>query len=88
MRAPISLYELSLQEGAGASPSQRTGTRLGGVVSSRDCRVDSDKNDHNTVKPVGKPRSSVREILEFEKSRERYLPVYCQIRMGHSNEKR
>src|SRR5579863_10268900 len=26
-------------EGAGAGPSQRTGTRLGGVVSSRDCRL-------------------------------------------------
>jgi len=41
-----------LEEGAGADPSQRTGTRLGGVVSSRDCRVDVGDVGHNTVKTV------------------------------------
>ena len=39
-------------EGAGASPSQRTGTRLGGVVSSRDCSVERRPNSHNRVKAV------------------------------------
>ena len=46
---------ISLQtflEGAGAGPSQRTGTRLGGVVSSRVCRLVRPASRHNRVKPV------------------------------------
>ena len=39
-------------EGAGADPSQRSGTRLGGVVSSRDCRLFGLFRSHNTVDPV------------------------------------
>jgi len=40
-------------EGAGADPSQRIGTRLGGVVSSRDCRLVRRVLAHNRVKTVG-----------------------------------
>jgi len=39
-------------EGAGVDPSQRTDTRLGGVVSSRDCRLVLASATHNTVNPV------------------------------------
>ncbi len=42
----------SLLEGAGAGPSQRTGTRLGGVVSSRDCRLVPSNARLNKVKTV------------------------------------
>ncbi len=50
----LSLYpEEFLLEGAGADPSQRIGTRLGGVVSSRDCRLFLPTPTHNTGDPVG-----------------------------------
>ena len=41
-----------VEEGAGADPSQRIGTRLGGVVSSRDCRLVGRVVSHNRVKTV------------------------------------
>src|SRR5579862_2125159 len=43
-------------EGAGADPSQRTGTRFGGVVSSRDCRLFRSPGTRNTVDPVARER--------------------------------
>ena len=46
------IMDFQALEGAGADPSQRTGTRLGGVVSSRDCRVVLASATHNTVNPV------------------------------------
>ena len=42
----------TLQEGAGVGPSQRTGTRFGGVVSSRDCRLFRLIETRNTMDPV------------------------------------
>jgi hypothetical protein len=44
-----------IEEGAGAGPSQRTGTRLGGVVSSRDCRLAAGNGPSNKVKTVSFP---------------------------------
>src|SRR5438552_720255 len=57
-------------EGAGADPSQRIGTRLGGVVSSRDCRLVGCTNVHNTVKPVYESANRL-QVPRFSRS-----PVY------------
>jgi len=51
-------------EGAGAGPSQRTGTRLGGVVSCRVCRLVLRVKTHNTVEPVEPSQENPHGMVE------------------------
>ena len=49
------IFTQTCEEGAGAGPSQRTGTRLGGVVSSRDFKLACAIVLLNRVKAVARP---------------------------------
>ncbi len=80
----------ALAEGAGAGPSQRTGTRLGGVVSSRESKLVVQSGPHNTVKTVCPPsplhffrRNSLTRVVAIAHSHQEVKPyVYCILRMG------